>query len=433
MMYLIQHQAWWLVFAMVFAGLAGWAWYGMRMRPRLEAAARERDRLMKELVNIGVELNGGAGISPELERELDTARRRADLSAAHAAEMERALEAARSRTEEATSRIAELERQLERADFDGEDYRRLRDEDTERQRLTLDVESTPAPVEPPPPPAPPPGPEDMAQAWRLRYFEQRVRYLENNNHKPAPASASVEAQRLDWRARVAEAKVRHLEQELRGAKPVTLTAPQSLAEPAGEDPLLHWRRLYLEKRLAHMRDQAPLAQAAASMPPSAPDQEAEIAKWRARYLESRLRSAEARLAGVANAPTPAAPQPLLEESALDDREFAAEEETVEEAPPPPPPTGSEQRPQSLPAARNGAPDDFSLIEGVSAIQQNSLYALGIYHYEQVAAWTPANIAWVDQYFRLRGRITEEDWVGQAAALAREGPAAARRATEDLDA
>ena len=293
MIYLIQHQAWWLLFAVAFAGLAGWAWYGMRVRARIEAAARERDRLMRELVNIGVELSGSNGISPELERELDTSRRRADLSAAHAAEMERALEAARSRAEEATGRIAELERALERSDFDGDDYRRLRDEAAERQHLTVDVESEPAP---PAAAAPTPAGDDMAQAWRLRYFEQRVRYLENNNHKPN-AAPSVEAQRLEWRARLAEAQVRHLEQELRLKKPVTLTdAPAPV--PDGEDPLLHWRRLYLEKRLAHMRD-APVAQAAAAMP--AQDHEAEVAKWRARYLELRLRSAEARLTVV---PTP---------------------------------------------------------------------------------------------------------------------------------
>ena len=40
---------------------------------------------------------------------------------------------------------------------------------------------------------------------------------------------------------------------------------------------------------------------------------------------------------------------------------------------------------------------------------------------------------VDQYLRLRGRIEDEEWVEQAADLAREGPAAARRIYEEEDA
>ena len=89
------------------------------------------------------------------------------------------------------------------------------------------------------------------------------------------------------------------------------------------------------------------------------------------------------------------------------------------------PAGSERRPPALAAASGGAPDDFTLIDGVSAIQQTTLNSLGVYHFEQIAVWTPANIAWVDQYLRLRGRIVEEEWVEQAQELVRDGPAAAR--------
>ncbi|MEZ6022902.1 MAG: hypothetical protein R3C16_05695 [Hyphomonadaceae bacterium] len=84
-------------------------------------------------------------------------------------------------------------------------------------------------------------------------------------------------------------------------------------------------------------------------------------------------------------------------------------------------------------AGNGAPDDFTLIEGVSLLQQSTLYSLGVFHFDQIAAWTPENVAWVDNYLRLRGRIEEEEWAEQADDLAREGPAAARRSLQDEDA
>jgi NADH-quinone oxidoreductase subunit E len=87
----------------------------------------------------------------------------------------------------------------------------------------------------------------------------------------------------------------------------------------------------------------------------------------------------------------------------------------------------------LAAARNGAPDDFTLIEGVSLQQQSTLYSIGVFHFDQLAAWTPDHVAWVDNYLRLRGRIEDEEWLEQAQDLAREGPMAARRVAEDEDA
>ena len=88
------------------------------------------------------------------------------------------------------------------------------------------------------------------------------------------------------------------------------------------------------------------------------------------------------------------------------------------------------KPTVLGAPRNGAPDDLTLIEGVSPMRQTTLYSIGIFHYDQIAAWTSENVAWIDNYLRLRGRIEQEEWLQQAADLAREGPSAARRVLED---
>ena len=188
--------------------------------------------------------------------------------------------------------------------------------------------------------------------------------------------------------------------------------------------LLRWRLLYLERRVEYL--QAQTQPAAAPEPVMAPVDDAapdpDRWKWRARYLEARVRHLEGRLDEVA-APTPvpvaAAPEPVP--VAL---------EPVLQAPAPaasPPPSlmPTGVRPPSIPAARNGAPDDLTLIDGVSSLQQSTLNSLGVYHFDQIAAWTPGNIAWVDQYLRLRGRIEEEEWLEQADDLAREGPEAAR--------
>ncbi len=45
----------------------------------------------------------------------------------------------------------------------------------------------------------------------------------------------------------------------------------------------------------------------------------------------------------------------------------------------------------------------------------------IYHYDQLAGWTDAEIAWVDEHLEgFRGRVTRDDWVAQARILAAGG-------------
>ena len=51
-------------------------------------------------------------------------------------------------------------------------------------------------------------------------------------------------------------------------------------------------------------------------------------------------------------------------------------------------------------------------------QQSTLYSIGVFHFDQIAAWTPDNVEWVGTYLAFPGRIEREDWVAQAAALVR---------------
>jgi NADH-quinone oxidoreductase subunit E len=62
------------------------------------------------------------------------------------------------------------------------------------------------------------------------------------------------------------------------------------------------------------------------------------------------------------------------------------------------------------------PSDLKAISGIGPKLEKVLNGLGIWTYGQVAAWTLAEIAWVEDYLSLAGRIGRDDWTGQAAAL-----------------
>ncbi|MQB45067.1 hypothetical protein [Rhizobium sp. ICMP 5592] len=76
--------------------------------------------------------------------------------------------------------------------------------------------------------------------------------------------------------------------------------------------------------------------------------------------------------------------------------------------------------QRPPAVAKGvaALDDLKLIDGVGPVNEGKLHELGVWTFKQVAAWTPANAEWVGSYMAFPGRIEREDWIGQAAQLAK---------------
>ena len=407
MMYLIGALAPWLLIAAGFAALAGWAFAAERGAPAQVAQRRERDKLVRDLAQLAA---GEATPQTAIVSDADTARSLANIRDGRIAELERALDQARSRAAGLAGEVAEYQRRADRHDLDSAELARLREQAAvheARAAQTIDAH-----IEPllPTPIEPPEEETNALQMWRLRYFEQRVKFLEDR----APAAPAPEnAPTLEWRVRDAETRAQVLEQELRRRDSAEAGKDEGspFAASADVDALLRWRMLYLERRAAHWRQAAAkpaLAEAPVETAPQEATPDPDRWRWRARYLESRVRHLEQ----GASAP---AMEPI--------HTNGAEAET----PPPPPlvPAGSEERPPALPAATAGAPDDFTLIDGVSPLQQSTLYSLGIYHFDQIAAWTPANVAWVDKYLRLRGRIGEEEWVEQAGELAQFGVHSAR--------
>ncbi len=80
-------------------------------------------------------------------------------------------------------------------------------------------------------------------------------------------------------------------------------------------------------------------------------------------------------------------------------------------------TFSGEKPSGLAAARGDRADDLLVIKGVGPQNEARLHGLGIWHFDQIAAWTPENVEWVGGYLAFPGRIEREDWVGQAKVLA----------------
>jgi predicted flap endonuclease-1-like 5' DNA nuclease len=78
------------------------------------------------------------------------------------------------------------------------------------------------------------------------------------------------------------------------------------------------------------------------------------------------------------------------------------------------------KPAGLPAARGNKPDELELVRGIGPQNEARLHALGIWHFDQIAAWTAKEAQWVGGYLAFPGRIEREDWIGQARILAAGG-------------
>jgi predicted flap endonuclease-1-like 5' DNA nuclease len=79
------------------------------------------------------------------------------------------------------------------------------------------------------------------------------------------------------------------------------------------------------------------------------------------------------------------------------------------------PPAEEARPEFLSAPR-GTPDDLTRIKGIGEKLNGVLHSLGIYHFWQIAGWTPSQMDWVNDHLQFKGRIQRERWVEQAQTL-----------------
>ncbi|PIE10542.1 MAG: 50S ribosomal protein L21 [Rhodobacterales bacterium] len=67
----------------------------------------------------------------------------------------------------------------------------------------------------------------------------------------------------------------------------------------------------------------------------------------------------------------------------------------------------------LTEAREGGADDLKKISGVGPKLEGLLHENGVFHFDQIAAWNAAEIAYMDDQLSFKGRIERDDWIAQA--------------------
>ena len=75
----------------------------------------------------------------------------------------------------------------------------------------------------------------------------------------------------------------------------------------------------------------------------------------------------------------------------------------------------------LEAPRDGKADDLQEIEGIGPALEKLVNSLGFFHFDQIAAWTEADVGVIDAEMKtFKGRITRDKWVEQARIIVNEG-------------
>ena len=83
-------------------------------------------------------------------------------------------------------------------------------------------------------------------------------------------------------------------------------------------------------------------------------------------------------------------------------------------------------PARLSGPRGGTADDLKEIEGIGPAMEKLVNEMGFYHFDQIAGWSEADVAWVDANLKgFKGRVTRDKWVAQAKIIVTEGLAAFR--------
>ena len=154
------------------------------------------------------------------------------------------------------------------------------------------------------------------------------------------------------------------------------------------------------------KDGVVAGRAAAAQPPKAPDAPKPAAKQaeEAKKIAPAVKKAPAKKAAAEKAPAKATPAKAT--PAKPAAEKAAPVADVAEA-----------EPEVLKEARGGLADDLKLLKGVGPKLEQTLNDLGFFHFDQIAAWGEAEVAWVDSRLTFKGRIQRDGWIKQAGKLA----------------
>lgn len=88
-----------------------------------------------------------------------------------------------------------------------------------------------------------------------------------------------------------------------------------------------------------------------------------------------------------------------------------------------------KKPPTIAKPKSGKGDNLTLVDGVGNAIEKKLYALGIYHFDQMAKWTAENEVWIGNEIGFPGRPQRENWVKEAKILASGGTTAHAKKVE----
>ncbi|MEM1105818.1 MAG: hypothetical protein AAGH87_05460 [Pseudomonadota bacterium] len=257
--------------------------------------------------------------------------------------------------------------------------------------------------------------EELARLrWRNRYLEGRLAYLEEERSIEPPAPATATPPDAAETGETAPEDRAEAEAAQQAPEAVPVEAPAETAAPPEPDP-------YEEPEPENLPEPAAAPETevepqAAAEPASDPEPEPSPEPEPDPKPEEAAPEAKA----VTEPAPEATPEPDPEPEPTPEPEPAPEPG----AETPPAANGKDAPSAALtpapPPAQDTPPsdkDDLTQIRGIGPRIQNELHSIGVYSFSQIAAWTPANQAWVDEYLSFSGRVAREEWVSQASALA----------------
>lgn len=108
----------------------------------------------------------------------------------------------------------------------------------------------------------------------------------------------------------------------------------------------------------------------------------------------------AKKANAPKAEKPAAKKPAAKKAAAKEMPTAVE-------------VAGEKPANLLTEAREGGADDLKKISGVGPKLEGVLHSIGVFHFDQIAAWGPEEVAYMDDKLSFKGRIDRDEWIKQA--------------------
>lgn len=243
---------------------------------------------------------------------------------------------------------------------------------------------------------PAPGPNVEKLHWQTTYMRQRVAALESKLIETKAAASVIP---------IVQEPVADVVREV-ASEPIVAAEIHPSNQADEELAQLRWRNRYLEGRLAYFEqtpDTDEQVEVEEVVPDSSPD--SELAEIEINEIdvetESEAEPEEARIDSVE----------VPDESVSDPESLGVAEDDVH---PSEAMLAELEGTQPLQVDRpTSGGDDLTAITGIGPRIGEVLNSLGIWTFAQIAEWLPEHETWIENHLSFKGRVSRENWVGQA--------------------